>query len=428
MRLRATRQPQRGDLRQRRLPLDFLPFAAAGFALRRLRWDYLGAAIRVRRSSDNAEMDIGFADVGPNLISNGDFANGATGWTLGSGVTVTGGAVSAGGATQIALQNCGLVQGRTYWFSFDFNCTSGSSIRVNNSTVNEAATVYERTSVVGRSGTIQGAFVAVNSTGVFSIEASFAFYGGTIDNVVVRQVSVGSTDLNIAALANFIAPSNTSQAAVPSGFVPTWYDQSLFARHATQTGPALQPRIVNAGVVETKLSRPTVRFLGGNCCLTIANRPLTLALDLSVSSVFNAETSDNFEMIFSQSNGTGDAGNVELRRRDINDSLEVVYGPSQAGFVRVLTGAINNVNHIITSVRRSGIDVNSWFEGSLADSALSANVTPIVDSIANIGGRGGSLCMNGTISELLLFKVALTDASRLLLERNQGAYYGIAVA
>jgi hypothetical protein len=40
--------------------LDFYPSAAAAYSLRKLRNGYTGSAIRVRRSSDNAEQDIGF--------------------------------------------------------------------------------------------------------------------------------------------------------------------------------------------------------------------------------------------------------------------------------------------------------------------------------------------------------------------------------
>lgn len=46
--------------------LDFYPGALVAFSLRKLRINYLGPAIRVRRSSDNAELDIGF-DVNGNL-------------------------------------------------------------------------------------------------------------------------------------------------------------------------------------------------------------------------------------------------------------------------------------------------------------------------------------------------------------------------
>jgi hypothetical protein len=42
------------------LLLDLYPNAAAAYSLRKLRSDYIGACVRVRRSSDNAEQDIGF--------------------------------------------------------------------------------------------------------------------------------------------------------------------------------------------------------------------------------------------------------------------------------------------------------------------------------------------------------------------------------
>lgn len=44
------------------LLLDLYPNAAAAYSLRKLRTAYVGSAIRVRRSSDNAEQDIGFVD------------------------------------------------------------------------------------------------------------------------------------------------------------------------------------------------------------------------------------------------------------------------------------------------------------------------------------------------------------------------------
>ena len=44
------------------LLLDLYPNAAAAYSLRKLRTAYAGSAIRVRRSSDNSEQDIGFVD------------------------------------------------------------------------------------------------------------------------------------------------------------------------------------------------------------------------------------------------------------------------------------------------------------------------------------------------------------------------------
>jgi hypothetical protein len=50
--------------------LDLYPNAAAAYSLRKLRKAYTGAAVRIRRSSDNAESDIGF-------LANGDFDSAA---------------------------------------------------------------------------------------------------------------------------------------------------------------------------------------------------------------------------------------------------------------------------------------------------------------------------------------------------------------
>lgn len=44
--------------------LDLYPSASAAYSLRKLRSAYIGSAIRVRRSSDNTEQDIGFTATG----------------------------------------------------------------------------------------------------------------------------------------------------------------------------------------------------------------------------------------------------------------------------------------------------------------------------------------------------------------------------
>jgi hypothetical protein len=49
--------------------LDFYPNAAAAYSLRKLKSTYQGNAIRVRRSSDNTEQDIGFEGTGELSIS-----------------------------------------------------------------------------------------------------------------------------------------------------------------------------------------------------------------------------------------------------------------------------------------------------------------------------------------------------------------------
>jgi len=61
-----------------------------------------------------------------------------------------------------------------------------------------------------------------------------------------------------------------------NGFVTTWYDQSGSANHATQTDTAKQPRIVNAGVVETEAGRPAIVWPLSSYSLNFAVRLTTI--------------------------------------------------------------------------------------------------------------------------------------------------------
>lgn len=70
--------------------------------------------------------------------------------------------------------------------------------------------------------------------------------------------------IDIPALLAFVGTA--------SGTVAIWYDQSGNGRHATQAGTAAQPRLVNAGVLDTGPSgRPVLVFDGVNDWLAPAS-------------------------------------------------------------------------------------------------------------------------------------------------------------
>jgi 3D (Asp-Asp-Asp) domain-containing protein len=60
--------------------LDLYPSAAAAYSLRKLRSAYTGSAIRVRRSSDNAEQDIGFSSGNLDTTALTSFCSGTNGF------------------------------------------------------------------------------------------------------------------------------------------------------------------------------------------------------------------------------------------------------------------------------------------------------------------------------------------------------------
>lgn len=62
------------------LLLDLYPNAAAAYSVRKLRTAYTGSAIRVRRSSDNAEQDIGFSSGNLDTTSLTSFCGSGNGF------------------------------------------------------------------------------------------------------------------------------------------------------------------------------------------------------------------------------------------------------------------------------------------------------------------------------------------------------------
>jgi len=83
------------------------------------------------------------------------------------------------------------------------------------------------------------------------------------DNVERDIFGTFRGDLDLAALTSFVGAN--------SGFVTTWYDQSGTGRHATQATAASQPRIVNAGDVDTLGGKPSLIFDGTNDFMSFAD-------------------------------------------------------------------------------------------------------------------------------------------------------------
>jgi hypothetical protein len=132
--------------------LDSYPNAAAAYSLRKLRAAYTGSAIRVRRSSDNAEQNIGFDGSG-NLDTSAltSFCSGTNGFVTtwydqsGSGVNAT--QTTAVNQPQIVSSGAILLQNAkpTIVFSGFANSLTLSSNIYNNTTPKDTFCVFNTT-------------------------------------------------------------------------------------------------------------------------------------------------------------------------------------------------------------------------------------------------------------------------------------------
>lgn len=326
------------------LPLDGLN-AAAAYSLRQLRTAYTGPLVRVRRSSDNAEADIGF---------------GADGW-----------------------------------LDLDALTTHCQTPRRPLDAVTGAAAAY----------------------GLRLLRTAYA--GPAIR--VRRSSDNAESDIGFTAAGDLDTVALLAFTGAGSGFVTVWYDQSGNARNAVQATAANQPRIVNAGVVDTMGGRPTLRFDGANDVLTNASALIagntSYTFDVVYSSPQSATVVPFFTGTPNTGQGTGSGYNVSSNRYNafIWASAESQSNPLAA-----------NTPIIQTARREAGVSLAGFVNGT----AGSVSATPAANFAAglSIGAAINQFYLSGPISEVVAFTSALSTTDRELLERSQAAYFGITYA
>lgn len=87
------------------------------------------------------------------------------------------------------------------------------------------------------------------------------------DNATLNIGYDSNNELDVATLLGFVGAG--------SGFIRTIYDQSGASNNFTQTVIANQPRIVNAGVLDTVNGKPSAFFDGTNDAMTVASSTAT---------------------------------------------------------------------------------------------------------------------------------------------------------
>ncbi len=262
------------------------------------------------------------------------------------------------------------------------------------------------------------------------------FTNGHIQEVNIFRSALSTTDRQYlewgqAQYYNISGPalSSTLPAAAPSAFVTTWYDQSGNARHATQPANALQPRIINAGLIEKNSSnRPSIFFNG----TYLKNSFFLTTQPVSTSCVWRARgiTNPGGELF-----GWGDNGGGGRRYGGwfaFSNATQGTYGVENQGAGIVGSTLLNtNTWYIATQVLPGSSlpALTQWINGT--SQAMTNIGSPAAMNIiggefaigtiptANVQGH------NGDIQELVYFSSALTSTERQFIEWSQSQYYGI---
>ncbi len=489
------------------------------FSLRKLSSSYAGAAIKVRRSIDNAEANVSFDGSGglsaaslvtftPGVVVGATFGTAQTGTiasdisktgtitiktnktgtinTSNSSLTVTGTGTSFttelvvgdrlfNGANNFFLGVVASITNNTNLLltnyatalitvPMNFKTTSATVTGTGTNFTGELATgdrlFNSANTYLGTVATITNA-TTLTLNAVDAIAATAVNYKGTSatitgtgttftsltpgDLLISNNITLGiissianATSLTLTtkaggSVSGVAYKSTTGTVAFStfysgtSVFVNTWYDQSGYNRHAVQLKPASQARIVNAGILYVVNARTSMEFSNA---LTSFLQTSTVASYLNNTLyTLNKVTAEatitpNLQLPISTTGGNGPGNTIShYGYRSSSQFTVAQYGNDQN-----FNATPSTTLELHTSVKLS-MASSQFYKNGISLGTLSSGVPSHLNNVGllNIGYYTPTVSYyNGSVSELLVFSVALGSADITLLNNNQLAYYNIA--
>jgi len=154
--------------------LDTYTSAAAAYSLRKLRSAYTGSAIRVRRSSDNTEQDVGFSSAfGLDTSSLTSFCGSGNGFVTtwydqsGNGKNAT----QTTGLSQPQIVSSGVIV-RTSGNILAIDCNGKQMSNTQTNTLTQATFNAQEVSSTGSDNVFSLPFGTINTSGYFSVASN----------------------------------------------------------------------------------------------------------------------------------------------------------------------------------------------------------------------------------------------------------------
>lgn len=248
--------------------------------------------------------------------------------------------------------------------------------------------------------------LTATSEGAYSLRLLTADYVG--DAIRVRRSSddteqdIGFVDgeLDTDDLETFVGAN--------SAYITTWYDQSGNGNDAVMATAANQPRIVNAGTIETLTNgKPAIRFIRSSSTRVAASFSLAQPYSESTVARRNNAIGGNTEVI---SGGAGYRGALAC-------IATTGYFQIQAGFDLDTTTVVPTTTFNATTIY-NGENSKLYFNG---DEIVSGHAgTDGMTGPYEIGSwASGDNAADVLVSEKILFSGALSAEDRGLLEDSQ---------
>jgi hypothetical protein len=376
------------------LLLDTYTGAAVAYSLRQLRTAYTGAAIRVRRSSDNAEQDIGFVGgdldttsmlnfVGNNLwtysedISQAVWAKtnlNTTGTPPYLDVEIAPDGLTTGdkiienttsGTHQVSRQLFTILNSTSYNISVYLKQGERTKVQIasNISGVLQTCDVDLTNGNISNNGFANTPAITSEANGWYRFSVTITSGLTSSSPLTVRLMNPTTSYLGDGTSGAYVWGAQLTQSssvltyektvadAARNGFVTTWYDQSGNANNANQpTLLSSQSQIVSSGAVITDPNTGKISTTWTADNYTISNVAVTQ--NMLMSAVVNRTATNNNLFIFGSTSATpslyawGNTGNATTRISGSTVTHETGY---------TTTGA-----YIMSALRDSSDIAKAW--------------------------------------------------------------------
>lgn len=227
-----------------------------------------------------------------------------------------------------------------------------------------------------------------------------------------QDIGFVGNDLDTASLLTFVGAG--------SGFISEWYDQSGNGLNVSQGTALSQPRIVNAGVLDTKGSKASILSVSSDlltrASLAFGNYPFNLSV-FSVS--FNNVSLANAS-VFSTNTPLAGAGIQHYCDRRAVKRNTILYGATGTANTFDLSVQRDNSNQRLLSLfMNASTNAASAFDNGNAGTTGTVTGGTHTETAFNVLGTSSS-----GVQELIIYK-ADNSANRTAIESNINTYYSI---
>lgn len=332
------------------------------------------------------------ASFGTELLTNGNFSQGSTGWTLGSGWSIASNTATANIGVGVNLdRQLTTTLGKTYCITYTISTVTSGNIRVRltgTSNINGL--------IRGSAGTYTEFLYATSSNSIFRLSEGGSGFVGSITNVSVKEVSNNTTLQSSTSLQPLLGRAPRSRRNNMSNTVST----------PTVTNGSLS---VGSPITVGNATIPMWDFTIGNTALPTVTGVSRARPDLAtvnfnyLHSVFVKPGTNRY--IYFSSNFNGAQSNVgsKFRYDTVTDTVTSIYSGNVSN---VFSGAQNLGNGIYrlfirqlqvtnTSTKTVGVYCSSTSETTDIRTYISPTVAP--DGVFSVGGWQSEIVNSNTV-------------------------------